>query len=300
MGVEVTVERLFEPVDLGPHPRTRQLCQHLGVTFPGDQRGHHRPPGDPEVVGGHHRQFDAGVFEEFFDPVLLRGTHPDQVGLGPARQMFDVAGVDQPRIQPMRLEQVEHRFPVIRSGFHHPLDPQLHQPVASPISEPVIVECVGTSCSRLPSPSRAGTRTQHTTSALPMSRAATLAMICSSSRDSCNTSATSCHRHNPVLDGVVAGGIATGTTESNPRARTSGNNEGPATRSQRPARRRPRRTIGAQRHKATTAPFSSRNGRPTRVILARRQLTAQPRSRSPRHRLRVSLYTVESWEPPRE
>ena len=135
VGVEVAVERLLEPADLGPHPGARQLRQHRGVALPGDQRSHHRPPGDPENVGGHHREFDAGVFEEFFDPVLLCGAHPDQVdavagqipqppdrlgwhetgpqhltfghlaqphrvqdiGLGPARQVFDVAGVDQPR-----------------------------------------------------------------------------------------------------------------------------------------------------------------------------------------------------------
>ena len=57
-------------------------------------------------------------------------------------------------------------------------------------------------------------------------------------------------------------------TESNPRARPNtngGNNEGPHTRPQRPAKTRPRRTIGARRRKATTAPFSARNGRPTRA-----------------------------------
>jgi hypothetical protein len=112
--------------------------------------GHHRPPGDPENVGGHHGEFDARVLEEFFDPILLRGAGADQidavagqipqlpdrlgrhetraqhlpfghfaqpdgvqlVGLGSTGQMFDVAGINQPRVQPVRLEQVEHRLPV--------------------------------------------------------------------------------------------------------------------------------------------------------------------------------------------
>ncbi len=79
MIVEVPVERLFEAADLGPHPRPRELREHLGVAFTGDQRGHHGPPGYPENVRCHHGELDAGVFEELFDPVLLRGAHTDQV-----------------------------------------------------------------------------------------------------------------------------------------------------------------------------------------------------------------------------
>ena len=83
-------------------------------------------------------QLDLGVLEELLHPVLLRGAHRDQVGpvagqvpqqpdrrgrhetraqhlpfgdlgqphrvqpvgLRPARQVLDVAGVDQPRVQP--------------------------------------------------------------------------------------------------------------------------------------------------------------------------------------------------------
>jgi hypothetical protein len=32
----------------------------LGVRFPGDQRGHHRPTGDADDVGGHDRQLQTG------------------------------------------------------------------------------------------------------------------------------------------------------------------------------------------------------------------------------------------------
>ena len=46
---------------LGPHPPSGQPGQHPRVALPGDQRRHHLPTGDPEDVGGHHRQLDAGV-----------------------------------------------------------------------------------------------------------------------------------------------------------------------------------------------------------------------------------------------
>src|SRR4029077_12291716 len=68
-------------------------------------------------------------------------------------------------------------------------------------------------CNRRLPPAGAGTRTQHTNSALPMSRAATLAMICSSSCDSANIAVISSFRVTPVhLRGVVAYGYRMGTT----------------------------------------------------------------------------------------
>jgi hypothetical protein len=138
------------------------------VPFAGDQRGQHGPPGDPEDVAGHHRQLDLRVLEQLLDPVLLRraGGHqidpvagqvpqpadlgwrheagaehlplddlgqPDRiqlVGLRPAGQVLDVAGVDQPRVQPVRLEQIERRLPVVAGGLHHHSGhTQLDQPV---------------------------------------------------------------------------------------------------------------------------------------------------------------------------
>ena len=45
----------------------------FGSRSPGDQRGHHLPAGDPEDVGGHHRQLDLGVFQQLLHPLLLRG-----------------------------------------------------------------------------------------------------------------------------------------------------------------------------------------------------------------------------------
>ena len=59
---------------------------------------------------------------------------------------------------------------------------------AIPSSERVIVEYVVTSCSRRPGLSSSGTRTQQTSSALPMSSAATRSMISPVSRASSNIS----------------------------------------------------------------------------------------------------------------
>jgi hypothetical protein len=61
----------------------------------------------------------------------LRQPHRIQlVGLGSPRDLFDVAGVDQPGVNPAGLQQVEERPPVIRGGLDHdPLDPLAHQVV---------------------------------------------------------------------------------------------------------------------------------------------------------------------------
>jgi hypothetical protein len=57
--------------------------------------------------------------------VQLAQPHRIQlVGLGPARQVLDVTGVDQPYHQPPRLQQVHERPPVVGGGLDHdPLDP---------------------------------------------------------------------------------------------------------------------------------------------------------------------------------
>ena len=103
MIVEVPVERLLEPADLGPHPGACQLRQHLRITFTGDQRGHHRPPGHPEDVGGDDGELDAG-FEQLLDPVLLRGAHTDQIDA--------VTGqIPQPPDRPRRHETGPQHLP---------------------------------------------------------------------------------------------------------------------------------------------------------------------------------------------
>ena len=63
--------------------------------------------------------------------VQLAQPHRIQlVGLGPTRDLLDVPRVDQPHQQPVGLEQVHKRPPVIRRGLHHdPLDPLADQTV---------------------------------------------------------------------------------------------------------------------------------------------------------------------------
>ena len=72
-------ERLLQSGGLASHRPAGHVGQDLRVAFPGDQRGHHRPPGHPEDVAGHHRQLDLRVFQQLFHPLLLRRPGGDQV-----------------------------------------------------------------------------------------------------------------------------------------------------------------------------------------------------------------------------
>jgi hypothetical protein len=215
---EAAGERLLQHGDLLAHAAPGQLRQHLGVTLPSGQGGEHVAAGDAEDVSDDRAQLDLRVLEQLFHPLLFRGPGGDQVraitgqvpqladrrwrheagvqdlplgdlaepdriqhvGLGPAGQVLDVFGVDQPGLEPGRFQQVEHRLPVIGRGLLHPGHPQASRS-AMPSSERVSVEQATTSCSRLPGWSSSGTRTQHTSSALPISHAATRSMISSSS-----------------------------------------------------------------------------------------------------------------------
>ena len=173
--IEPADERLLAARDLDPHPGTGQVGQHHRVALAGDQCGHHRPAGDPEDVAGHHRHLDPGVLQQLLHPVLLpgplgdqvdpvagqvpqpsdrRGRHEtrpehaafgdlaqphrvDPVGLRPARQVLHVLGVDQPDLEPGRLQQVERRTPVIgRRLHHHPGHPEPSQPVGQRLQRP--------------------------------------------------------------------------------------------------------------------------------------------------------------------
>jgi hypothetical protein len=52
------------------------------------------------------------------------------VGLRPPGQVLDIFGVDQPGLEPGRLQQVRHRLPVVAGCLHHhPGHPQAGQPV---------------------------------------------------------------------------------------------------------------------------------------------------------------------------
>ena len=168
------------------------------------------------------------------------------IGFRSTGQMFDIAGVDQPRVQPVRLQQVEHRLPVRRRRLHHhPLDAHLDQPIGQ-LSERPRHRRVRCDFLRPPfTAAGAGTRTQHTNSALPMSRAATLAMICSSSCDSANIAVISSFQLTPVHSGVWSpADIATGETNLILVLETAATVKGPNATSDARLDTRPRRTTG--------------------------------------------------------
>src|SRR6266550_5014850 len=161
VGVEPAGQRFDQRGLLDPHPALGQGGQPPRVAFSADQRLDHRPAGDPEDVGGHGRQLDQGVFEQLLHPLPDPGpvggnvdTEPgvvtqvadlgrgyergpqhapfgelgqpyrvELVGLGPARYLLDLVGVDQPHVQASRLQQVVERPPDYRCGLQHdPLD----------------------------------------------------------------------------------------------------------------------------------------------------------------------------------
>ena len=166
--VEPAGQRLHQGRVLDPQPALGQPGQPTRVTLPGDQRLDHGSAGDPEDVGRHDRQLDQGVLEQLLQPLLVPGPldgqidpqpgvvtqladffrrhergpehaflgqlgQPDRVelvGFRPPRDLFDVAGVDQPGVKPPCLQQVQERPPIIRGGLDHdPLDPLAGQVV---------------------------------------------------------------------------------------------------------------------------------------------------------------------------
>ena len=134
-------------------------------------------------------------------------------------QMLDVLGVDQPGLEPGRLQQVERRLPVVAGRLHHhPGHPQLAQ-----AGRPSPAATGSSSCrSRPPArvgscPARPGTRTQHTNSALPISSAATRSMISSRSWSPPTPGTTSCDPGRTTARSPA--GAARETAESSPRAR---------------------------------------------------------------------------------
>ena len=83
MLVEAAGERLNECGILDPQPSFGQLGEYVGVAFACDHGGQHGPGGDPHDVGGHGRQLDQGVFEQFFDPLDVAGPFAGQVSPKP-------------------------------------------------------------------------------------------------------------------------------------------------------------------------------------------------------------------------
>lgn len=117
MLIEVPAERFLEQANLGAHPGPRQLGEHLGIAFPGDQSGHHRPPGHPEHVRGHDRELDAGILHQLVDSVLLRGPSTDLTDA--------IAG---------QVPQSPDRFGWHETGAQHLMFATLHNQTASSTS----------------------------------------------------------------------------------------------------------------------------------------------------------------------
>ena len=130
-------------------------------------RLHHRPPRDTVDVAEHRRDLDLGVLEQLLHPLHLPAPVRDQgtavagqiaqpadrrrvhqrraahaafghlrqphrisaIRLGPPRHVLDLAGVDQPAVEPLGLQQVIDALPVITRRFHHhTLNTPLPQP----------------------------------------------------------------------------------------------------------------------------------------------------------------------------
>jgi hypothetical protein len=94
MVVEVPRQGLFELAELGPHARTGQLGEHLGVTLSCDHRLEHVAARHPEDVACHRRQLDLGVLQELLHPLLVPGPFPDERApvTGQVTQPADRAG----------------------------------------------------------------------------------------------------------------------------------------------------------------------------------------------------------------
>jgi hypothetical protein len=244
--------------------------------------------------------FDLSVLQKFLHPVLLRAPHSGQVDpvpghipqpaylrrwhetradhlplrdlaqpdavelvcLGPARQVLHIPGVDQPGLKPVRLQHVEHRFPVIAGGLHHdPRHPQAAQPVRhrqqrpghrrigihllQPPARPVLVRHPHTARHfGLADIQRRDPRDDLLSFLRLLQHPTPLTLP-----DGQQPAARRNHKERQNLIRVLEATLKL-----------------PMHGSQRPARRRPPATIGFRRRRAATHRFSARNGRPRRDI----------------------------------
>jgi hypothetical protein len=234
----------------------------------------------PLVLGGPHRHQVGAVAGQVPQPPDRRRRDeagPQQlplghlapphriqlVGLGPAGQVLDIAGIDRPDLKPVGLQQVERGLPGVAGGLHHHPG-HAQRPPAGPPSPAATWSSSGRSPPppvRLPGASGLGTRTQQTNCALPISSAATRAMTSSLS---CASSST-LRLLTSAATGAVARGSRQARAEADPRAQ--GNTEGPMAR--RPASdeetvsHRPRSNDVSERPRPIFTPEgASRPGRP--------------------------------------
>jgi hypothetical protein len=187
-------QRGFQHLAGGLQPLVPQRGQRLRAALPGDQGVQEPAAADSEQIRDHHRDLQQRVLEDLLHPVLVAGLVlgqsgpgagqrpqvPDRlrrheraaqhaplvqlavphavepVALTPPGQVLDVAGVDQPHLQPGSLSQVVPDAPVVAGALQHqPLDalaPQVvHQRGHLPEGGPHLPHL-------LPPPIRAGTR----------------------------------------------------------------------------------------------------------------------------------------------
>jgi hypothetical protein len=112
-------ERLHQRVEFGAQPGAGQLREDLGVALAGHQRGQHGPPGHPEDVAGHHREFDLGVLQQLLHPLLFGGADRDQVGpvAGHVPQLPDRSWGDEAGPQHLPLGELAQPDRIQRVGL---------------------------------------------------------------------------------------------------------------------------------------------------------------------------------------
>ena len=154
-------QRVLQLLAGGLQPRVAERGQRRRAAFPGDQGVQEPAAAGPEQVRDHHRDLQQRVLEDLLHPGLVprlvlgqpgpgagqRPQVPDRlrrheraaqhaplvqlavpdavepVAFAPPGQVLDVAGVDQPHLQPGRLGQVIPDAPVIAGALQHqPLD----------------------------------------------------------------------------------------------------------------------------------------------------------------------------------
>ena len=193
------------PFSNGQSLRPRWNIPPAGVTFTKPQRRftHVRPSRPSPRLWPPGGTGALGLLPRASHPAVTRDAR--QGGDGPPRTGPSTAPTAL--AEPHTVPPTSLKRPHVARSHWSPPSPPASTPsstsrFASSHNDGTIVECVDTSCTRR-SRRRPGSRTQHTTSALPMSNAATRSMICSSSLDSDEHPASppSCRRR---LDGGVS------------------------------------------------------------------------------------------------
>jgi hypothetical protein len=82
---EASGQGLGEFGDLVAEPALGQVREDLGVLFAADEGFEHGPAGDAHDVGGDRGQFDAGVLQQFLQPLDHPAAFTGGGGPGPGQ-----------------------------------------------------------------------------------------------------------------------------------------------------------------------------------------------------------------------